>query len=532
MSTSEIDRIYHLIAEHSGDVIWVLNLSTYQFTYVSSSVYQLLGYTPEEMLKKKVEDVLVPESTRLVFENISSRLEMFSKGDMSAKIMMHEVDHIHLNGSIVPTKVFTSFIPDETGNVDKVLGILRKKTEDPETERQLLEEKLLQHQNEELLKALDKAEESDRLKTVFLQNMAHEIRTPMNAILGFSDLLVANFDNKAKLEYYASIIKQRGNDLLDFINNILDLSKIEAGEQKVSFEKVDLNSLLSELNNFFQDYKKMKGKDTVKIIFHPFVNTSTSELKTDRIKLRQIFINLISNALKFTNAGSIEISCNLTGSGILNCSVSDTGIGIPQEQQQLIFNRFFQLNNRTNNYSGGTGLGLAIVKGLVELLGGEIKVHSTVGLGSTFSFTIRNQHQDSADSLIRTKVSLSEEKAKIKKKAVLVVEDDIDNAAYLMDLLSATGLSVHHVAFGSELMDAVKNNKIDLILLNIGYPEIEGLELIKTIKNQYPHIKIIAQTASLIPDDKTLALESGFEDVISKPVRKDQLYSKVGKFIQ
>ncbi|NJO70511.1 MAG: PAS domain S-box protein [Bacteroidetes bacterium] len=215
MTPLEIEKIYHLIAENSGDVIWVLNLDSLSFTYVSPSVFQLRGYTPEEVLNQKMSDVLTEESGKFITDNLPVRIEMFLKGDTSVKIMTHEVDQIHRNGNIIPTEVVTSLIQDESGKISEILGISRDITERRKVESQIQEkEKQLQLQNELLMVARDKAEESDRLKTIFLQNMSHEIRTPMNAILGFSDLLVNSFFNRPKLEYYSKLFVREGTTYL------------------------------------------------------------------------------------------------------------------------------------------------------------------------------------------------------------------------------------------------------------------------------------------------------------------------------
>jgi PAS domain S-box-containing protein len=240
----------------------------------------------------------------------------------------------------------------------------------------------------ELIAAKEKAEESDRLKTAFLQNLSHEIRTPMNAIMGFSSLLKDNFNNKGKLEQFSSIISQRSNDLLDIINDILDVAKIESGQLPINMEELNLFDLFDDITVFFNEYKNRIGKQHIQFSLKSDCSDNEQTIITDKGKLKQILINLITNAFKFTDAGSVIVGCKTEKNNNMQFFVTDTGIGIPKDKQAIVFDRFSQLNQNPKKNLGGTGLGLPIVKGLVNLLGGEIFVESTPGEGSTFSFTI------------------------------------------------------------------------------------------------------------------------------------------------
>ena len=267
--------------------------------------------------------------------------------------------------------------------------ILKEKNAEIEAksaEYKRLNEELCQT-NIELKFAKEHAEESDRLKTAFLQNLSHEIRTPMNAIMGFSTLLVDQYNNKSKLEKYANIINQRSIDLLDIINDILDIAKIESGQLAVYLEECNLNELFEELRLFFTEYQKRTNKEHITFKVHCMCNKDQNYVLTDKVKLKQIFINLISNAFKFTSSGLIEGGWKLDEFGNIIFYVSDTGIGIPADKQSVIFDRFTQLHFGINNNAGGNGLGLSIVKGLVELMGGKIFLDSEPEKGSTFTFS-------------------------------------------------------------------------------------------------------------------------------------------------
>jgi PAS domain S-box-containing protein len=240
----------------------------------------------------------------------------------------------------------------------------------------------------DLIKSKEKAEESDRLKTAFLQNMSHEIRTPMNAIIGFSSLMVENYDNKAVLEQYSEIISQRCNDLLFIINDILDISKIESGQVNVNYQECNINELFAVIGNYFKEQQMRLGKQHIAFGLNIFNGSEKIVFITDAVRLRQILINLISNSFKFTDVGKIEAGCQRGMNNDLLFFVSDTGMGIPADKHSFVFERFTQLNMGPERISSGNGLGLSIVKGLVELLGGKIWIESEVNKGTIFYFTM------------------------------------------------------------------------------------------------------------------------------------------------
>ncbi|PKQ64907.1 hypothetical protein BZG02_03400 [Labilibaculum filiforme] len=240
---------------------------------------------------------------------------------------------------------------------------------------------------QELTEAKEKAEETDHLKTAFLQNMSHEIRTPMNAIMGFSSLLNDNFNNKQKLERFSQIINQRCNDLLEIINGILDISKIESGQSTTHIEEYDLKDLCTELDLFYNEYRKRIGKEHIQLHLRLQNLLEETIIQTDKVKLKQILINLISNAFKFTERGSIECGCKLENNQYI-FYVTDTGIGIPEDKQKMIFERFMQADVSTSGVHQGTGLGLAISKAFVKMLKGEIWLVSKPGKGSSFYFSL------------------------------------------------------------------------------------------------------------------------------------------------
>jgi len=383
---------------------------------------------------------------------------------------------------------------------------------------------------EELIKAKDKAEESDRLKTAFLQNMSHEIRTPMNAIMGFSELLAINFNNKPKIERYSEIINLRCNDLLDIVNDILDIAKIESGQLPVSMEECNLHTLFVELSQFYLEHQKRMGKQQITFHLKVHSDVSGSIIITDKVKLKQIYINLISNAFKFTEVGTIEGGCKYDKNGNLLFYVSDTGIGIPKEKQQLVFERFAQVEQGSSRLYGGTGLGLSIVKGLVGLLGGEIFLQSELGKGSTFSFTI--PYKTMVSSLQYEPVLMGKNREyDFSNKTILIVEDDLYNAEYIKELLTNKNLNILHTEYGIEAINISISQPIDLVLMDIRLSDMDGYEATRQIRQHKSQLKIIAQTAYASNDEGQKALNAGCNDYISKPLKKELLLAMISKHL-
>lgn len=388
-----------------------------------------------------------------------------------------------------------------------------------------------QKQNEyNLIKAKEKAEESDRLKTAFLQNMSHEIRTPMNAIMGFSELLVRNFDHKSKLEHFSKIITQRCNDLLVIINDILDISKIESGQLLVSIEPCNIISFFSELRVFFTEHQQKIGKQHINFNLQAHCDSEKMVIATDKVKLKQIFINLITNAFKFTEKGTIEGGCRFDDTKNIIFYVSDTGIGIPTEKHEKIFERFVQLDQAPNRSYGGTGLGLSIVKGLVNLLGGKLWLESTPGKGSTFYFSL--PYNIVQENKIEVHDTNSENiKTEYHNKTILIVEDDIFNADFIKEVLSEIQVNSIFVQYGNAAIQTALSQQVDLVLMDVGLPDMTGYEAIQQILQHKPSLKIIAQTAYAAEEDMGKALNAGCVDYISKPLKPKKLLSIINKHL-
>ncbi len=380
-----------------------------------------------------------------------------------------------------------------------------------------------------LIIAKEKAEESDRLKTAFLQNMSHEIRTPMNAIMGFSELMAKHYNNQTKLDYFSKIINSRCEDLLAILNDIVDIAKIESGQLSVSFENVKIFDLFEELKAIFkiqQDRLKKQHLQFDLIIQEEIKGLS---INTDKLRLKQILINLINNAFKFTNKGKIEGGCKLDANNQLIFYVTDTGIGISPEKHKYIFERFAQIETEDKFLFGGTGLGLSIVKGLVYLLGGNVWLDSEPGKGTTFYFTIENLSLAKND--VVQKEELPRDNNVLVNKSILIVEDDKYNAEFIGEVLSPYELALNYAITGNEAIKKVIEDTPDLVLMDIGLPDMTGYEAVHRILEFRPTLKIIAQTAYASLDDRNKAINSGCVDYISKPLKSQNLISIINKHI-
>ncbi|HEY4789498.1 MAG TPA: PAS domain-containing protein, partial [Bacteroidales bacterium] len=383
---------------------------------------------------------------------------------------------------------------------------------------------------ENLIKAKEKAEESDRLKTAFLHNISHEIRTPMNAIMGFSELLAQEYNDKQKIENFSTIINQRCEDLLVIINGILDTAKIESGQFPVNIEECDLTKLFVELAMFFNGHQKRIGKQHIIFSLQTSLNPAENRILTDKVKLKQIFINLISNAFKFTDNGKIEGGCKLDKNSKLLFYLSDTGLGIPSDKYNQIFEPFYQIPAIPNRLNEGNGLGLSIVKGFVQLLGGEIWLESELGKGTTFYFSmpyIASKIREDEPLIIE-----GQQVFNFQNKTILIVEDDIYNAEVIKEMLSNTGLTIMHTVFGNEAVKITKSCSPDLILMDIRLPDINGYEATRKIKEFNPNLKIIAQTAYAAQEDNQKAFKAGCVDYISKPLKRNLLLTTLGRHLK
>lgn len=382
---------------------------------------------------------------------------------------------------------------------------------------------VLRETNYDLEIAKSKAEESDNLKTAFLQNMSHEIRTPLNGILGFSKLLNEQDISKEEITEYTDIINQSGNRLLEIVNNVLDIAKIETGQIVVNNTSFPVISVIKDLYNFFATMAKAKNLQLNIVVSQELENLIVF---TDISKISQILSNLINNAIKFTQEGNIDFGYEIKDN-LIQFFVKDTGIGISKEHQLKIFERFAQVDLSITRGFEGAGLGLAICKGLVEILDGKIWVDSDLDKGSSFFFTIPLKQYLTK---IKNFINETDFTFDFHSLKVLIVEDEITSFKYLMKILQNDKITVLHAVNGLEAIELVKNTPdIDLILMDIRMPVLDGFEATKQIKILKPDIPVIAQTAYAFSSEKERILKAGFNDYITKPIEYDKLLSIINK---
>jgi hypothetical protein len=378
----------------------------------------------------------------------------------------------------------------------------------------------------ELTIAKEQAEESDRLKSAFLTNMSHEIRTPMNGILGFTELLKEPNLSSDDQQDYIQTIQISGARMLNTINSIVDMSKIESGLMKVDIKETNINEKIEFTYKFFKPEVEIKG---LQFLVKNSLPSKEVIIKTDNEKVYGILTNLIKNAIKFTFEGSIEFGYEKKGK-YLEFFVKDTGVGIPKNQMELIFERFRQGSESHNRGYEGSGLGLSIAKTYVEMLGGEIWVESQEGKGSTFYFTIPYNSISEEKIKIINAVSAEHKEVEIKKLKVLVVEDDEISYSLLTKMLQKISYEVLHAITGVQAVEACRNNPdIDLVLMDIRMPKMDGNEASRQIRQFNKDVIIIAQTAYAFSGDREKAIEAGCNDYISKPINSTSLFELIKK---
>lgn len=362
----------------------------------------------------------------------------------------------------------------------------------------------------ELEKAKEAAEEADRLKSNFLANMSHEIRTPLNAIVGFSEI-IANTDNQKEKKNYMKIVANNNDILLQLINDILDLSKIDAGTLEFHEELIDINLLLQEL--FFLFEKRVKAKD---LDFQIRNQLEVCRILTDKHRLSQVITNFLTNSIKFTNEGSVLMGYRIRGDEF-QIYVTDSGCGIPTENRREVFGRFVKLNS----FAQGTGLGLSICEVIARNLGAHVDVESEEGKGSTFwiSFPLSVIHE------IKER-STPGEPYPLKRHTILIAEDEADNYR-LLEMILQREYNLVHAWNGREAIEKFSEHRPDLVLMDIQMPEIDGYEATLRIREKCAEIPVIAVTAYAFREEEIRARHGGFTDFVTKPINKTTIKEKI-----
>ena len=508
----ESEDLYRNLVERLRDGVY---RSTHEGKYVevNSAMVNMLGYESKEDLM-----------------NIDIKSQLYLDPIDREKLIMNEdLDGFDIfplkkkDGTVIWCEDNGWYIRDDNGNIIVHEGIMRDITKRREAE--LLQQesnKLIEIQNQklittniELISAKEKAEESDRLKSAFLANMSHEIRTPMNGILGFAELLKDSKLSSDEQHEYISIIEQSGARMLNIINDIVDISKIESGQMTVNISESNINEQIEYVYTFFKPEVEQKG---MKLFYENALTSKESIIKTDREKVYAILINLVKNAIKYSDKGSIKFGYEQKGE-YLEFFVKDTGIGIAKDRQRAIFERFVQADIGDKRAYQGAGLGLTISKSHVEMLGGKIWVKSEEGKGTEFYFTLPF-NTNPAEELVVKKEGGSHDLYNLNKKLkILIAEDDEPSKRLIAVVVKSLSNSVLKVRTGVEAVEACRDNPdIDLVLMDIQMPEMNGYEATRQIRQFNKDVIIIAQTAYALTGDREKAMEAGCNDYIAKPL--------------
>lgn len=375
----------------------------------------------------------------------------------------------------------------------------------------------------ELHTALEKSQESNKLKEAFLEKISREVRTPLNAILGFINLLTDPNLSKIDREYYFKFIRESGNNLLILIDNIVDFVKLETGELAVEERKCNLNVLLSDLIDKYRS-RTLRENTGVAILYKKPEVLSDSYIDCKRVI--HVVDQLLNNAVKFTDEGKIEVSYRIEKEHHV-IDVVDTGMGIDEKYQEIIFERFYQIESESRDVFQGAGLGLTIAKGITDLLGGQLNLKSKLGEGTTFTIQIPFKELSQEAAIALTNV----EDYNWSDKVILIAEDEDSNFHFLEAILRKTNVKILRAEDGVKFLEIMDSNKnIDLVLLDIKMPGINGFNAIKVVRQQNISIPVIAQTAFNQPEDKQKCLDSGCNDYLAKPIDRELLLAKISHF--
>ncbi|MDA3929849.1 MAG: PAS domain S-box protein, partial [Prolixibacteraceae bacterium] len=474
--------------------------------YVNSKFEEITGYAFAEVRTKNPRILSSEYQDQAFYEKLWETIE-------AGKIWTGEFVNKKKNGEEYWESASISAIIDSHNKPTHYLAI----------KQDITAQKLME---KALIIAKEKAEESDRLKSAFLANVSHEIRTPMNGILGFSELLEEDNVSQNQQHEYIKVIRKSGHQLLGIVSDILDISKLESGQLRITNEVFSVYDLFHESLLIFEDRIKKNSKSiTIEL------KASADEtvfIKTDRLRLTQILQNLLSNAEKFTEKGSIEFGYEISNDH-LHVFVSDTGKGIEYENIESIFDRFRQEDEAISKAFGGTGLGLSISKGLAKLLGGEISAKSKIGVGSTFSFFIKIE--GSTETPLVNQAD-NDNNMQFNGEIILIVEDVKENYDLLHEYLTSRNLTVIRAEKGIEGIEICTIRKdIQLVLMDIKLPDINGYDATIAIKRINAHLPIIAQTAYAMENEKQKCLDAGCDDYLSKPIQFKKLNKVLAKYI-
>jgi len=493
---------HRLLIESTTEGYWEINQKGIT-TVANNAMCNMLGFKMNEFIGKSVLIFPTPESRQLL-ENM-----IFNSTDKSVRSF--EIELQHKNGD----KVYTLF------------NITRRKNEDNNNIGAFFFVTDISKQKE----ALDKAEESDKLKTTFIKNISHEVRTPLNGIIGFLGMLNDENLTKEERSEYTKYVIASSDQLTTIITDILEYSRLEAGQIDTSLKDFNINYMLDELYIQFNAFIDSKNKNHLNFILDKPLTNEQSNIMTDKVKVKQIFSSLINNAIKFTNEGEIKFGYTILDNDNIRFYVHDTGIGIPENDREIIFDKFRNGSSTNNAVYGGNGLGLSISKSLTELLGGHIWFESEVGVGTKFYVNI--PISKSIDIKKKQYIAPAIKNSYLwADKKVLIVDDVYEVYKLISVYLRNTEIKCLYAKNGLEAIELCNHHPdIDIVLLDIQLPDIDGYNVVKKIKEIRKNLPVIAQTAFALSDDKEKTIAAGFDDYTTKPIFKHILLDIMDKYL-
>lgn len=501
------EQNYRELMEQAGDAITVADYEGRRYLDVNQAACDMLGYTREEFLKIGIKDLIHPDDVRLTPVRLT---ELWAGQVVHSERRLRRKD-----GSYVPVEMSAKMLPD-----GRLLSIKRNISE------RLAREAALR-------KANIKAEEASRAKSEFLANMSHEIRTPMNSVIGMARLALSREADSRQIDYLEKILMS-GEHLLGIIDDILDFSKIEAGKLQIENTDFDLRNFMENLASLTGGKAAAKGLE-----FRVEIDPALPERsRADPLRLRQVLLNFVDNAIKFTSRGEVVVSVKKIEDGNGDCvalfEVRDTGIGMSGAEISMLFRPFQQTDGSITRKYGGTGLGLSISKRLIELMGGEVGITSEPGQGSVFSFRLRldmgiqDAVQSKGDVADSTRMS-----AAIRGTRILLAENNIFNQQVAREFLEIAGCVVHVANDGLEALDLLQREHFDCVLMDVQMPVMDGLEATRQIRAStiFSAMPVIAVTANALEGERQACLDAGMNDFITKPVRPETLYAVLAKWL-
>ncbi|MCJ7448279.1 MAG: ATP-binding protein [Bacteroidales bacterium] len=507
---SESDKFYRMLIQSADDGISFYDRD-WNLKFANSAFYSLIGHDRESYLSSNPADFVHPDDQEYLVKRVKSIID---NGFFECELRLR-----HKDGHYVSLSSRSVAVIDDSGEVLGSLTISRDITK-------------LKQAHEELIKANVEVETSNRLKTSFLANISHEIRTPLNSVVGFSNLLLSNDITREAKEEYIEHINHNSEKLLQIIGDIIDLSRLESSQIEITYEEASVNAIVNEIIDEARKVIRRNEKSIILNVKNQF-EENADLIFTDRIWLKRVLSHLMDNAVKFTLDGSIELSYYRENENLV-FKIKDTGIGINKENLGRIFEEFRQEIDGHHRPFEGLGIGLTLAKEVIERMGGRIFVQSEKGMGSEFSFSI--PYRPAGTTKTKMQAFIKDQLVNPinwSSRKCLLVDDNKDVLIYLTRVLTDTGITIITARSGFDAIELIKNTPdIDVVLLDMQMPEMNGIEAAKEIRKIKKDLPIIAQTAYIFEDEKDIILEAGCDACLIKPIRKEHLLTIMSSFIK